>query len=202
MTRRSCHFAKIHIKLSYGIRPLDRIYYVFWDVDEETDKDLDIDGEAYAELIDVCFRYAKVFAVTYSLKGFRDDQLMEKSVFQYFVAKKAILNGQIRCFFKCCRATKQYLVKSYPCLFSWYWNEKQHGYLPENLTFYRSDGSAFFASETHEGQCFLYPRKEEDFSSVLKSEGWSPGITGGARLPCCMKSSWLDPQPNNFPEST
>ena len=66
----------------------------------------------------------------------------------------------------------------------------------------KSIGLAAGGAETHEGQCFLYPRKEEDFSSVLKSEGWSPGITGGARLPCYMKSSWLDPQPNNFPEST
>ena len=114
---------------------MDRIYYVFWDYDDETDKDLDIDGEAYTELIDVCFRYAEVFAVTYSLKGFHEVQHMGGSVFQYCVAKKAILNGQIRCYFKCCQATKQYLLETDPCLFSWYWNEKQHGYLPENLTF-------------------------------------------------------------------
>lgn len=180
---------------------MDRIYYVFWDYDDETDKDLDIDGEAYAELIDVCFRYAEVFAVTYSLKGFHEVQHMGGSVFQYCVAKKAILNGQIRCYFKCCQATKQYLLETDPCLFSWYWNEKQHGYLPENLTFYRNDGSVFFASETHEGQCYLYPR-EEDFSSVLNSEGWSLGTAGGGCCPSYLKMSWLNPQPNNIPEST
>ena len=181
---------------------MDRIYYVFWDYDDESDKELDIDGEAYAELIDTCFQYAEAFAVTYSLGGFHAGQRRQDSVFQHCIGKKAIQNGRVRCYFKCCQATRKYLSESYHCLFGWFWNGKDRGNLPEDLAFYRGDGSAVFASETHEGQCYLYPRKEEDFSSVLNAAGWSLGTAGGGCLPSYLKMSWLNPQPNHLPEST
>lgn len=178
---------------------MDRIYYVFWDYDDEADKELDISEDAFSELIDTCFRYADTFAVTYSPQGFHICQGLD--VCRHVIAKKAIPNGCVRCFFKCCPETRRYLLDSYSCLFGWYWTEKR-GRLPEDLAFYRSDGSSFFASETHEGQCYLYPGSDEDFSSVLKSEGWSLGAAGGGCMPSCMKLSWLNPQPNQLPEST
>ena len=180
---------------------MDRFFYVFWDYDDEADKELDISEGAFSELIDTCFQYADSFAVTYSLRGFNVCQRMDETVCHHIIATKAIPNGYVRCFFKCCPETKRYLLESYHCLFGWYWTEKRER-LPENLAFYRSDGSSFFASETHEGKCYLYPRNGEDFSSVWKSEGWCLGAAGGGCLPSYMELSWLNPQPNNLPESS
>lgn len=43
---------------------------------------------------------------------------------------------------------------------------------PEDPAFYRSDGSVFFDSIIHEGECSLYPRNSEDISKVLAHGHW------------------------------
>lgn len=161
---------------------MERVWYCFWDYDDASGRDLDISGEALETLIDTCFRYADTFAVTYSFRGYHAAHGMEGSIFQYCVAEKAVSSGRVRCSFKCCEETRRFLSDSYACLFGWYWNETDRGSLPEDLAFYRSDGSCFFASETHEGHCYLYPRGEEDVSSVLRSEGWDPVPAGTVPL--------------------
>ena len=160
--------------------------YVFWDYDDASGRDLDISGEAFEALLDACFRYTAVVAVTWSFRGYHAAQGMEGSVFQYCVAQKAVGNGRVRCFFTCCEATRRFLSDSYDCLFGWYWDGKDRGSLPEDLAFYRGDGSCFFTSETHEGHCYLYPRGEEDVSTVLNTEGWDPltGCDSGDGSPC------------------
>ena len=45
--------------------------------------------------------------------------------------------------------------------------------LPEDPLFLRKDGSIFFESTIHEGECFLYPQGE-DISKVLVFGNWLP----------------------------
>lgn len=75
-----------------------------------------------------------------------------------------------RCFYKCTEEAKQLFLTVTNNLFDWiqyYGNDN-----PENPRFYRENGSVFFWSEIHEGDCCLYNRANEDVSSIVSKRGW------------------------------
>ena len=43
---------------------------------------------------------------------------------------------------------------------------------PEDPTFYRADGSVFFSSTIHEGECRLTPHDNEDVSQIIANPLW------------------------------
>ena len=63
------------------------------------------------------------------------------------------------------------LLKKENNIFSWFWEEKTPFHF-ENLTFYRNDGTIFFESITHEGECYLYAKDTEDVSRIVSNEHW------------------------------
>lgn len=44
----------------------------------------------------------------------------------------------------------------------------------EDLVFLRKDGSVFFESIFHEGECSIYPKDDEDVSEILSFKHWIP----------------------------
>lgn len=73
-------------------------------------------------------------------------------------------------FYRACHDLFNVLCSISDSLFTWLdgW-----GYCnPENPTFYRADGSVFFSSTIHEGECFLAPLDNEDVSSVISNPLW------------------------------
>lgn len=52
------------------------------------------------------------------------------------------------------------------------WTSYGRTKLPEDLTFFREDGSVFFSQITHEGIATLYPRKNENVTGIIFSKGW------------------------------
>ena len=59
------------------------------------------------------------------------------------------------------------LLKKEKSIFSWFWEEEKQLFHFENLTFYRDDGTVFFESITHEGECYLYAKETEDISQIV-----------------------------------
>ena len=150
--------------------------YVFfsWD-DTDPAAELDIRGEQYIRLIDVCFQFCSYFTLNESRAGTFFD-LPDKEL-DHWPAQQYPPVGKTHLFF-CSGKAKDYLQNKVGSLFSWFsWEASNQGkkerLLPEDLCFYRSDGSIFLWSETHEGICALLPKDEEDVSSIISSVGWS-----------------------------
>ncbi|MGM9680039.1 MAG: hypothetical protein ACI3XR_00890 [Eubacteriales bacterium] len=65
---------------------------------------------------------------------------------------------------------KELLLSRVTDLFDWIRTDEREN--PEDLTFYREDGSVFFWSETHEGICVLCDRVQEKVSQIVSKKGW------------------------------
>ena len=57
---------------------------------------------------------------------------------------------------------------------------------PEDLTFYREDGSVFFTSTTHEGECELTVRDGEDVSDIILKNQWMYVGNDGELYDCTL----------------
>ena len=58
-----------------GKRKEEQMHYIFFDYNDDTNEDCDIQGEDYRELLRVCFRYSEVFSVWISPFMALSDQL-------------------------------------------------------------------------------------------------------------------------------
>ena len=147
--------------------------YIFVDHDDnDPSKEYDISGQDYERLIDNCFRCCHYFSLNANRSGTAFD-LPEKEL-AISAAQQRDRYGN-KHFFYCSDKARQYLLSKANSLFSWItWGDQNQtaGLLPEDLCFYRSDGSVFLWSETHEGVCGLYPRSEEDVSEIVASSRW------------------------------
>lgn len=146
--------------------------------DKNPSVELDIYGEQYIRLIDTCFKNCRYFTLNESRQGTRFD-LPEKEL-DNWPARQYPPLGKTHLYL-CSDKTKEYLLSRVDSLFSWItWgtniDEQNGGLIPEDLCFFRSDGSVFLWSETHEGVCVLCPKPDEDVSIVISSEGWCANI--------------------------
>lgn len=146
--------------------------YCFSDYDDMLEKDYAIKGEAYTQMIDVCFRYAAMFSLTTTKNHPAMISEAPQSIFSQPHIEKKVSGGSRDTvhFFHCSEQAKRFLLTFSDDLFLWVDYEKPHR--PEDLVFYREDGSVFFWSETHEGVCALINRENEDVSTVVSQPGW------------------------------
>ena len=79
--------------------------------------------------------------------------------------------------FRVCEETQHILRKSVKSVFDF--SRYCAPGCPEDLAFFRKDGSVFMESTGHEGVCSLYPREDEDVSKVLGFGRWVPCNTQG-----------------------
>ena len=54
-------------------------------------------------------------------------------------------------------------------IFKWMYGKVKK---PEDIAFYREDGSVFLSSVIHEGEDSLFPREGEDISAILDLDNW------------------------------
>lgn len=142
--------------------------YYFLDWDDEKNLELTIRGHDYAELIDICFKYST--HISLSIRFLRRDGIRFESPEPYTKPLKASLSASCgdTVILPCSEKTRQYLLKTTDDLFKWIdWCKN-----PEDLTFYRADGSVFFWSLIHEGVCCLLNRPDEDVSGVVGNPDW------------------------------
>lgn len=154
--------------------------YKFYDTDTTGWEEYDISGENFKELIRACGKYCK----TLSLRITGPEVLFVEELDAYCVPKDKNITYVYEHYYYGLTAENQPDVKYYrvcpelcallpriaDSIFKWIngWEYTN----PEDPVFYRADGSLFFSSTIHEGECILTPREGEDVSSVISQEHW------------------------------
>lgn len=164
--------------------------YVFFDWNDAGDK-LDITGEDYQRLITACARHSSYFSLLFLPEHLKDwNDPIHTALFAtcfrqedgpYWTSSGVSEEDEIlydepiqtKCYFPCTEENIQYLKTKVEKLFDWVlWRGDDN---PEDLQFYRKDGSLIFDSVIHEGFCLLHllPEEESDFQSVVAQHGWA-----------------------------
>ncbi|MFR1435525.1 MAG: hypothetical protein ACLSS9_09870 [Acutalibacteraceae bacterium] len=127
--------------------------------------EIDINGKAYNDLIDACFEYSKFFSFTVFEKDLDDFRpYLYKIVTEPYCYRP---NKHYKTYFYlCCDAAMAKLKSPQYSLFYW----TGAWLTPENLSFYRSDGSILLASIAHDQNCYVFIRDEniDDFMALAK----------------------------------
>ena len=152
------------------------VEYRFRDTDDTGWDEYDIEGEDYRELIEVCCQYCSVVSFDVYPPNEEVEYLIQLQ--QHLIKRDPTykaLNGNCRTgsdkrYYTVC-AEMCDLLKKENNIFAWFWEEKNPFHF-ENLTFYRNDGTIFFESITHEGECYLYVKETEDVSRIVSNELW------------------------------
>lgn len=158
--------------------------YVFYD--EYDNEEFDIAGEDYVNLLKTCFKYCSSFSfvirghnrevikenLSHEFENFRipvDENVIKAYLHYYSLSRPSRVDDEVFCY-KTCPETFKHIMDVTDSIFKWI---DAWGYInPEDLAFFREDGSIFFNSTVHEGECYLYPRPEEDVRDILSIEKW------------------------------
>lgn len=73
-------------------------------------------------------------------------------------------------FYKACAETFRLLLEMADSVFQLQYNGEFQN--PEDLAFFRDDGTILFTSCVHEGECSLFPKTDENISEVLAQGNW------------------------------
>lgn len=176
-----------------------RIYTMFDRTLPEEDDDYDVTGDDYKKLITRLFKYSSCFSLSFNAPELAVTSYPEGSSFiskgyfygydnrgdypeydKYIIKKVSVKPPQnvlgtcfgyeLR-FYRCCDETLEFLLTKFDSIFSLTPDLKDN-HNPEDPYFYRSDGSVLFASEIHEGECWLMHRDNEDFTDILNEQQW------------------------------
>lgn len=151
--------------------------YSFYDTDIYGYESYDIRGNEYKELISTCCRYSKTLSllfpvfitVTSELTKFEIERPTNLSLPG---ALYSPYQFQAR-YFPICPEVKEILLHAVDGVFEWL---PARGHLnPMDPIFYREDGSIFFESTTHEGECILTPLPGEDVEHIISNPLWMHG---------------------------
>ena len=154
--------------------------YYFYDTDPcgYGFEEYDIAGEDFKELIETCCRYCE----TLSLLILEEKaKVAEKRLEPYRIPKPEAITcdpyahygwGELTGvrYYRTCPELCALLPQIADHIFRWRSGWRCHN--PEDPVFYRSDGSMFFFSIIHDGECMLMPREGEDVSHVVSKEHW------------------------------
>ena len=146
-----------------------------------SNEDYEVAGLDYINLIRCCAQYCTHFSLV-----FWRSQLFEHyqlPIVPYLCKatqwKQTRMPGyyeeHFKCYYQCTEDAVAYLYRRVNNLFDWVrdWKEKDSETdNPEDITFYREDGSVFFQSITHEGECWIFPREGEYVDDIVSRPGW------------------------------
>lgn len=137
-------------------------------------------GENFVLLLKKCFEYSTCFSLIFrenedvaTYPEIIQENISKYSKYDNFVIKSGRVEmaygGTIK-YYKCCAETLALIRSISDNLFDFtYWFDILN---PEDIYFYREDGTVLLATEIHEGRCFLFPREREDFSDVFEKIKW------------------------------
>lgn len=158
--------------------------YKFYDSDITGQAEYDISGEQYHRLLQSCFQYCATVSVIVSLNclerirtweayripvtpevekvyshyGLPTDGSTSKT--DFYEIRHYILTPQMK------RMLQDYTTSLFQWTYAWGYNN------PDDISFYRSDGSVFFSSLIHEGECTLFLNEKEDLREVISQGAW------------------------------
>lgn len=176
-----------------------KTYYFYdsdWNYGGKGDVEYHIQGEEFRKLLEVCFRYSAYVAFSFSpsseakylqLLAPFEESVPDVISSQAYPPKRMWPTETFRCFngrtvtttiqksstnrfYRTCPELIDVLCSVSDSIFTYLdgW-----GYCnPEDPTFYRADGSVFFSSVIHEGECKLTPRDDEDISEIIRNPLW------------------------------
>ena len=155
--------------------------YYFWDAKQNDDgyEEYDIKGDAYKELLRLCFMYCDIVSFYISDPGKID---LEEELEPYRIPTQDVKFDKHRYFdiypynrskyrfYRLCPQIKELMEKHANSIFEWL---NGCGFQnPEDPAFYRNDGSVFFSSVIHEGELLLNPREGEDITGLFQFSVW------------------------------
>ena len=149
--------------------------YDYYDTDEQGNLEYDLCGDEYLLLLRTCFKYSSSIsflirsASVAELSGVDNDKLsvplhVEKNHCNYNIQV-----SQIR-YYRLTAQVQEAICKVTDCIWGWIDGWGYHN--PEDLIFYRPDGSVFFSSTVHEGKCSLYVNEDESVLELISNEHW------------------------------
>lgn len=146
--------------------------YVFSDWDDKERKEYAIRGEDYQQLIAVCGGQAASFSLIFTERQLQRQDPVYQELFRLCLKKEPYYNDTERCFFPCTAFTLDFLRREVTDLFDWLYTWGSDN--PEDLAFYRADGTPIMQSSSLEGFCWLNPTEDEEpaFQQVLAKAGW------------------------------
>lgn len=154
--------------------------YKFYDTDPTGFADYDIKGSAYSTLLETCFQYCSAVSMRIA-----SAQVVLPTVFErfrlpltdnvlyayrhYYGDNLTRLHKEARLFTLSPQIMAE-IMNITDSVFKWIngWGYKN----PEDPVFYRKDGSIFFSSIIHEGECTLTPRQCENISHIVSQGNW------------------------------
>lgn len=149
--------------------------YDYYDTDELGNLEYDLCGDEYLLLLRICFMYSTSvsFIICSSSVPELSSVHRDRGLVPLYVQKNyrnySIQVSQIR-HYRLTAQVQEAICKVTNSIFSWIDGWGHHN--PEDLIFYRSDGSVFFSSTVHEGKCSLYVDENEDVSALISNEHW------------------------------
>lgn len=160
--------------------------YFFRDYDDLNEEDLFISDADYIALIRLCISTCKYFTLSYT------NENIAKKINKFLspIRIRNIDDGNSRltklCIYECSDDAERFLTTYVNELFEWIEFEGYNN--PEDIAFYREDGSIFFWSETHEGICAIIERDNEDVFNVIAKRGWTHYDKNNCGIWRCLQS--------------
>ena len=147
--------------------------YSFWDYDEEANKDMDICGTDYRELLSFCFLHGTKCSLYFEdANRYCPPLTIELSPWDFSLLQR-IREKMIPCkhgvtwVFPCTTEMEFFLAKHCNSIFDWTIANKN----PANLSFYRQNGSILFASNPHIGVCYFFSIKVKHWARFKRRGG-------------------------------
>ena len=158
--------------------------YIFYNTDLTGHEEYDISGEQYHALLEACFKYSDSFSIILSSSCKADLSKWEnyripveayaKAVYSHYGDINTGTGDKIRDYeirqYTLCPELCHLISQHTDTLFSWIcgWGFDN----PDDPAFFREDGSVFFNSTIHEGECVLYLKANETLSRSLLDNKW------------------------------
>lgn len=161
----------------------------------------DVCGKEYVDLINMCFRYSKFFYLRFQRDFFAFpqetcDSMEELNPCLYqshdqFLEPMCGPGLDRMTFYYCNDETRRLLLTKTDHLFGWNFHNSPAP-LPEDLTFFREDGSIFFELVSHDMDMVAFPETGEGLDDILSKDNWRSKECGG-RIYTWM-SRFINPQ--------
>ena len=144
--------------------------------DENPQLELDIANEDYTELLKAALKYCSHFSLDYPFEmpyrmefnSYEDSSIVTDATRQAWDYFEIAAQYDVRKFYRYNSSAMLLLQQMARSIFSFDYFKG----VPENLTFYREDGSVFFTSISHEGECYLYIKNDESAEAILQNPFW------------------------------
>lgn len=148
-----------------------KVKYTFFTRDYFSNSgDYDFSREHYVELLEYCFRNCGIFSLQFMFENDLTKKLRKWEIENPGFAFQNETRPLNRHYYCADHSTHDFLLNITSSIFDFY-ASPQHPY-PEDIVFYRKDGSILLDSVAHEGECSIYPYSVEEAMPIIRHGHW------------------------------